>query len=189
MIMRLRRPNGVLAFMAGMFLVSGAIRLGLGIEEARAVIPPQSDISAIPPPLSCPEPPEILVRALDNRAARISTEEARLDERAKALAVAETAARQLIDELRQAQSELAATLAQSDGAAETDLARLTAVYEAMKPKDAAALFETMAPEFSAGFLGRMRPDAAAAVLSGMTPEAAYTVSLLLAGRNAQVPRE
>jgi flagellar motility protein MotE (MotC chaperone) len=51
------------------------------------------------------------------------------------------------------------------------------------------LFETMAPDFAAGFLARMRPEAAAAVLSGMTPGAAYTVSVLLAGRNALVPRE
>jgi flagellar motility protein MotE (MotC chaperone) len=66
---------------------------------------------------------------------------------------------------------------------------LTAVYETMKPKDAAALFEAMQPEFAAGFLGRMRPEAAGAILAGMSPEAAYAASLLLAGRNAAVPRD
>ena len=82
------------------------------------------------------------------------------------------------------EDELKATLALADGAAEADIERLTAVYQAMKPKDAAALFETMAPEFAAGFLGRMPPEAAAAILSGMSPEAAYGVSVIVAGRNA-----
>jgi flagellar motility protein MotE (MotC chaperone) len=80
------------------------------------------------------------------------------------------------------------TLAIADGAAEKDLAKLTAVYEAMRPADAAALFQTMAPEFAAGFLGRMRPEIAAAVLAGMNPGKAYSISVLIAGRNATAPK-
>ncbi|TKA97657.1 hypothetical protein FAZ78_04745, partial [Cereibacter changlensis] len=104
-----------------------------------------------------------------------------------------TLAGQAIDaklaELAAAEAALSETLARADGASEGDLTRLTSVYETMKPKDAAALFEAMAPEFAAGFIGRMRPDAAAAVLSGMSAEAAYSISVLLAGRNALVPKE
>jgi flagellar motility protein MotE (MotC chaperone) len=91
--------------------------------------------------------------------------------------------------MKAAEEELKATLALADGAAEDDIARLTAVYQAMKPKDAAALFETMSPEFAAGFLGRMPPDSAAAILSGMSSEAAYGISVIVAGRNADVPKE
>ena len=80
-------------------------------------------------------------------------------------------------------------LALADGAAEKDIQKLTAVYQAMKPKDAAALFETMSPEFAAGFLGRMPPEAAAAILSGMSSEAAYGVSVIVAGRNAAAPKD
>ncbi len=72
---------------------------------------------------------------------------------------------------------------------EKDIQNLTAVYQAMKPKDAAALFETMSPDFAAGFLGRMPPDSAAAILSGMSAEAAYGVSVIVAGRNADVPKD
>jgi len=87
------------------------------------------------------------------------------------------------------EQELRATLALADGAAEQDLQRLTAVYQAMKPKDAAALFDAMSPEFAAGFLARMTPEAAAAILSGMSPETAYGVSVIVAGRNVGVPRQ
>ena len=59
----------------------------------------------------------------------------------------------------------------------------------MKAEQAAALFEQMEPSFAAGFLGRMRADAAAAILSGLEPELAYSISVVLAGRNADVPRE
>ena len=96
---------------------------------------------------------------------------------------------QRLEELRSLEEELKSTLALADGAAEADIQKLTAVYQAMKPKDAAALFETMSPEFAAGFLGRMPPDSAAAILSGMSAESAYGVSVIVAGRNARAPKE
>ena len=47
----------------------------------------------------------------------------------------------------------------------------------------------MTPEFAAGFIGRMRADAAAAIMAGLSPQAAYTISVILAGRNARAPTE
>jgi flagellar motility protein MotE (MotC chaperone) len=90
--------------------------------------------------------------------------------------------------LAAAEAKLSETLSRADGAAETDLAQLTQVYESMKPKDAAKLFAAMDPEFAAGFLGRMQPASSAAIMSGMPADAAYAVSVLLAGRNAMVPK-
>jgi flagellar motility protein MotE (MotC chaperone) len=58
----------------------------------------------------------------------------------------------------------------------------------MKPKDAAALFEEMDPGFAAGFLGRMRAVAAASVMAGLSPQTAYSVSVIMAGRNANAPK-
>lgn len=183
--------RGVLFFLAGLLLASGVIRVGLGVTEARAVTPPDTaEVPAPPPePASCPAPPAALAEALAQREARVTTREAALEARLAALALADEVLAERLKALQSAEAQLTATLAQADGAAEGDLTRLTTVYEAMKPKEAATLFQTMSPEFAAGFLGRMRPEAAAAVLSGMTPEAAYTVSVLLAGRNALVPRE
>ena len=102
------------------------------------------------------------------------------------MAEAEIAER--LEELRAAEAELAATVAQVETAAESDLGRLVQVYESMKPGDAAALFQTMAPEFAAGFIGRMNPNAAAAILTGLEPDTAYTISVIIAGRNANAPR-
>lgn len=178
--------RGILYFLSGLLLVSAVVRLGLGISAAEAV-PATETVSALP--LSCPAPPAALMEELRLREERVATREASLATRVAALALAEDVLKARIAELETAETALTETLAQADGAAEADVMRLTAVYEAMKPKEAAALFGTMAPEFAAGFLGRMRPEAAAAVLSGMSSEEAYTVSVLLAGRNALVPRE
>jgi flagellar motility protein MotE (MotC chaperone) len=47
----------------------------------------------------------------------------------------------------------------------------------------------MTPEFAAGFMARMRPDAAAAIMAGLEPATAYSISVVIAGRNARVPTE
>lgn len=181
-----RRGRGALIILSLMLAASGALRLGLGAGEAMA------NASADPPaetPAVCPEPPAALLAALTAREAQVLAQEAAARDRLAALELSELAFTQRMEELAAAESELRAVLAIADEAAEKDLARLTAVYEAMKPAEAAALFATMDPGFAAGFIGRMQPAAAAAVMAGMTPEAAYSISVLIAGRNMQAPTE
>lgn len=129
-----------------------------------------------------------LLKALREREERVQLLETRIDMRNKALKVADAEITKRLATLEQAEENLRRTLTLADSAAENDLARLTAVYESMKPKDAAALFQTMEPDFAAGFLGRMRPDAAAAVMTGLPPDVAYSISVILAGRNANAPK-
>lgn len=129
-----------------------------------------------------------LLGALQKRERRVKTMEKQIEMRRRALQIADQEIRKRLASLEKAEVTLRKTLALADGAAEDDLARLTAVYENMKPKDAAALFATMEPDFAAGFLGRMRPDAAAAVMTGLPPEVAYSISVILAGRNANAPK-
>lgn len=186
---RRRAGRGALVILALLFACSGALRMGAGVGVALASGPETANEGIAAAPLTCPEPPLALTEALRKRADHIASQETALADRMAALALAESAIEERISEMAAVEAQLAATLSLADGAAEKDLARLTTVYEAMKPKDAAALFETMAPEFAAGFLGRMRPDSAAALMAGLSPEAAYGISVLLAGRNALVPKE
>jgi flagellar motility protein MotE (MotC chaperone) len=129
-----------------------------------------------------------LLKTLQDKQAQLSAREEAQENRQRAL---DDAAQRIDDRLAQiaaAEQQLRETLALSNNAAEDDLARLTTVYENMKPKDAAALFEAMKPEFAAGFLGRMRPDAAANIMAGLKPDFAYTISVILAGRNANAKK-
>lgn len=186
---RKRAGRGTLFVLAMLFASSAALRMGAGVGTALASGPETDANSGEVAPLNCPEPPIALAEALRKRAEQVTTQEAALADRMAALALADDAIETRVAEMAAVEAKLSATLSLADGAAEDDLARLTAVYEAMKPKDASALFETMAPEFAAGFMGRMRPDSAAAVMTGLSSKAAYGISVLLAGRNALVPKE
>lgn len=181
--------RGALLALALLLASSGALRLGsnLGAAMANASDPQPEGTAAAP--LNCPLPPLALSQALLEREERLRAQEAALESRMAALKLADEATAIRLAELKGAEEDLRAVLAIADGAAEGDLARLTAVYESMKPKDAAPLFEKMAPEFAAGFLGRMRPEAAGAILSGLPPDMAYSISAILAGRNATAPTD
>ena len=190
--------RGALILIAGFFLASGLLRLGSGTGSAiaREIESLSSEsatlkVTETATPQACESGEGIgeLLASLREREARIATKEASLADRTQALAVAEVGVKKNLAALIEAEQKLKATMALADTAAEDDLSRLTAVYENMKAKDAAKLFEEMDPQFSAGFLGRMRPDAAAAIFAGLTPAKAYSISVILAGRNADVPTE
>lgn len=130
-----------------------------------------------------------MLSAFQERENRISAEEAELAEEKRRLEVAKIEIGKKLTDLERAENKLRATLALAEGVSEADLARLTAIYERMKPKEAAAMFDQMDPRFAAGFLGRMKPDAAARILVGLEPKTAYSISVVMAGRHAQVPKE
>ncbi|MCB1343189.1 MAG: hypothetical protein KDK24_19390 [Pseudooceanicola sp.] len=194
------RRMGALFCVAAMLIGSASIRLALDIgpaiaREAQAAAEsahdaPRDDAQAETAPSGVPPRADLeaLYNALKQRESAVESRERRIEDRMKALQVAEQAVDRKMAALVEAEDSLKKTLALADGASENDLARLTAVYERMKPKQAAPLFEQMDPAFAAGFLARMKPEAAAAILSGLSSQAAYTISVILAGRNATVPK-
>ncbi len=188
-----RAGRGALWLVAGLLLASGVVRLATGTGPALArEIQGLTDLGAGDPAAqSCDAPADVarVLEALAEQRAALDDREARLADRFAALSLAEEEIRRNLAALEAAEAELSRTLSLAETAAEGDLERLTAVYENMKPKEAAALFETMDPEFAAGFLGRMRADAAAAIMAGLSAQSAYTISVVLAGRNANVPKE
>lgn len=182
--------RGALFVLSGLLVASGLLRFGEEAGQALANSGTAEAPAADATPGCVPrEEIAAMLEALDTRAARLDERALQLADRRQALAVAEAEIEERLAELRAAEERLAATLAQAETAAENDLSRLVAVYENMKPEDAADLFGTMAPEFAAGFIGRMRPDAAAEILTGLEADLAYSISAILAGRNANAPTE
>jgi len=190
-----RPGRGTLVLIAGLLVGSAILRLGIDAGQVLArASEPDADHAQVQPraaPGTCPPPPDIaeMLAAFQTRESRLKERESQLRSRMQALSVVDQEITAKMTALTQAEEALRATLALADSAAENDLTRLTTVYENMKPKDAAALFEEMDPSFSAGFLGRMRPEAAAAIMTGLDPQTAYTISAILAGRNAEVPKK
>lgn len=185
----LTRPLMVVAIM---LVGSAAIRVSEGIGPVMATT--KAAIAAgSSEPMSCPTEPE-----LDLLHKSLVAREAELIDQAKVVVARETevqAAEEELarlraefdaaqEELREAEADFKKRYRTAETASEADILQLVAVYEAMKPKEAAKVFEAMSPEFASGFLREMPTDTAAAILASLAPEFAYSVSVLMAGRNA-----
>jgi len=188
-----RSGRGVLVLVAGFLMASAALRAveTFGIAQARDEQPPATVApglqEAAPSPVSQAQL-DVLLRDLLEREAAVTERERAVELRIATSVLAEERVNRAVEDLRAAERRLRDTMAMADEAAENDLMQLTSVYENMKPQQAAPLFAQMSPQFAAGFLGRMRPDAAAAIMAGLDPTTAYAISVILAGRNANVPR-
>jgi len=190
---RRQSGRGALVMIASILLLSAGLRVSDGAGQALAMAKEGVEVSPLAETAAqaCETPEDIqrVLRAIQTREKTLKERETILTDRMQALSVAKRETDKKLRELVEAEQSLRETMAMAETASETDLGRLTKVYESMKPKQAAALFEEMDPNFAAGFLGRMRPEAAAAIMAGLTPQAAHTFSVVLAGRNANVPKE
>lgn len=197
------RGRGVLGVIGALLIASALVRVGVGAAQALDKLPNASDDDGghgeamvteagaeLQPPGACLGEEDLgpALEALRLRESQIAQRETELRSRLQALQLSEKTIDRKLAAMEDSEQRLRATLAMAETAAEEDVAQLTQVYANMKPREAAAVFSQMEPDFAAGFLGRMRPDAAAAILSGMEPQAAYTISVMLAGRNANAPR-
>lgn len=184
--------KGVLLIVMAFLVISGGLRIVLGSGPAIAFAEEKmTDLSEPAQPADITPAPDIgdLLAAMQEREARVEAREQAISDRLQALRVAEAQLAERLAELEAAETSLSETLAMAETANDDDIIRLTAVYENMKPADAASLFEEMAPEFASGFLVRMRPDAAAGIFAGLEPTTAYSISAIIAGRNANAPTE
>lgn len=173
------------------FLGSAALRLtesGMAFAEEIGTLV-QGAPEAAAEPVAAEADADALLAAIRERGAQIAAEEARLADRAQTMAVAEARLAEQLAALEKARADLEATLALADQASERDIGQMTAVYENMKPADAAKIFERMDVHFAAGLMSRMRPELAAQVLAGMNADSAYAVTLTIASRNSRAPVE
>lgn len=184
--------TGALPVLAGCFILSALLRAG----DVLAGLPAISDdgfgnriARAVEQGGAAPVPADArtLAGELQRQAARLSARETEVEARARALEEAEATLRGRLDELEALRRALEAEVAGARDAAAGDVRQLVTVYETMKPKQAGRIFDEMDPSFAAGFLGELSSEQAAAILASMKPERAYALSLLLAGRNLQLP--
>ncbi len=180
--------SSVLLLLAGLLLVAGMSRLGLGVADVFAAEPMSEGNSGQPAAAAEPPDPGDLLAALLAREAEILAAEEALAARTAQLRAAEAALALQLSELEASEARLAATLRMTETAAEDDLQRLTSVFENMKPQQAADLFAQMDTEFAAGFIARLRPDFAGEIMAGLDPLAAYAITAVIAGRHARTPR-
>lgn len=176
---------GPLYIISGLLVISAFVRVPVLATEALALGNPTSEEAGQASGQGETQKLDILLKELRAREEAIKQRESQLVSKEKQLDKLEARVSKKIEELTAAEENLRQVLAIADSAAEDDVARLTTVYENMKPKDAAGVFEKMPPAFASGFLSRMRPDAAASIMAGLNPDTAYAISVVLAGRHVE----
>jgi flagellar motility protein MotE (MotC chaperone) len=181
-----RRQRWVLTTLGLVFAASAVLRVGtLDFAFAQDATPAPVTPSAVP---GMTETLQSALIEIDVLRRTLADREALLADRERAVAAAQALVETRLTELEAAEERLSALIAISDSAAETDLDRLTQVYETMPAAEAAAIFGQMDPSFAAGFLTRMAPAASATLMAELTPEQAYAVSVVIATRNSSAPR-
>lgn len=189
---RTKNARGTLGLIASLLVASAVLRISGDAGQAWARGTEQDSVTEEQTTAAgCKTDDDFhaMLKGFQKREAHLKQQEKAMLDRQQALKLADRQIESKLARLEAAEKELRRTMAMADTAAESDVGRLTKVYETMKPKQAAALFEEMSPEFAAGFLGRMRPEAAAGVMAGLSPQAAHTISVVLAGRNAGAPTQ
>jgi flagellar motility protein MotE (MotC chaperone) len=183
---------GLIAFFT-LFMASGILRIGTldfafaSAGDAADPMPETPDASQGMAQGTSLESLELALARVVGRAEALDEREALIAARERVVEEAEAMVTGQLVALEETEARLEALLSLSDSAAESDLELLTDMYETMDAGDAAALFSQMDPSFAAGFLGRMQSEAAAGVLAELDPPIAYSISVLLATRNASAP--
>ena len=182
------RNRSALHVVAGLLLASAVVRLATEAGPAVAQVTDARD-AASDMVAQTPSDSGSFLAALQAREIALDEREARIEEKFTILQEAEVALEEKLQAMIVAEQGLKEAIAMAETASSSDVAQLTTVYANMKPPEAAALFEQMSPEFAAGFLGLMRPDVVAAIMSELPADTAYSFSVVLAGRNANVPTQ
>lgn len=135
----------------------------------------------------CTDVPEAVALAseLRDRALRIERYMEALEAREAQIATAEAALRARAEELRQQKSGIQS---RRDGAAQAvreDIDRLVAVYDQMKPAEAAAVLTNLPPDFAAEILMRVQPETGARIIASVEPRQAALLTAQMGARSVR----
>ncbi|WP_410216413.1 MotE family protein [Paracoccus sp. (in: a-proteobacteria)] len=172
--------------------------LALGFAlPAGAMLAKDQDLSRLfaavagPPEMlqGCTDVPEAVALAeeLRDRALRIERYMAAIDSRKADLVAAEETLRARLDELK-AQKNGMRTRQQGDTEAlRSDIDRLIAVYDQMKPAEAAAILTNLPADFAAEILMRVQPETGARIIAAVEPRQAALLTAQMGARSVRNP--
>ncbi|WP_294930112.1 hypothetical protein [uncultured Paracoccus sp.] len=137
----------------------------------------------------CTDVPEAvaLAQRLQTRALRIDRYLQELDRRKAEIGQAETRLSDVLTRL--AGQRNASRSPRQDPAArkdvDEDIIRLVAVYDQMKPADAALVISNLPPEFAAELLMRVQPENSARIIAAVEPNQAAILTSYMGSRRAR----
>lgn len=135
----------------------------------------------------CTDVPEAVALAteLRDRALRIERYMEALDTRKAEIAEAEAALRARATELREQKSGIQTRRDGVSQAVRADIDRLIAVYDQMKPAEAAAVLINLPPDFAAEILMRVQPETGARIIASVEPRQAALLTAQMGARSVR----
>ena len=125
-----------------------------------------------------------LLRLLGERRGELEALARELDARERVIQAAEMRVDAKTDELLRLKEEIETLLGQRDEVEEQRLAQLVAIYEAMKPQEAAVILDDLEIEMLVDIIERMRERNSSPILARMAPDRARELTMRLAERTA-----
>ena len=132
----------------------------------------------------CTDVPEAVALAETLRLRGIAVDRALADlaRRKEEIAAAEAQIVARLLSLKKAKAALAETRAGQDAGRSEGIERLIAVYDAMKPAEAATIIAALPPDFAAEILTRVQPDAGARIIAQIDPGQAAVLTAHMGAR-------
>jgi flagellar motility protein MotE (MotC chaperone) len=128
-----------------------------------------------------------VLRQLAKRRTELDAREKALGDREALLRATEQRIAEQVEQMQQLKAEYEQMTTARDEAAEASIRRLVAVYEAMKPDEAARIFETMEGAVLLDVVTRMGERRLAPILAQMSPAKAQALTVAMANRRAVQP--
>lgn len=178
--MRKRLPR----YLAAAFLLPASALAVLDVDASRlfAAVAAEEDLLK-----GCTDVPEAVVLAeeLRDRALRIERYMAALEVRKTEIAEAEATLRQRLAELKAQKDGSRNQRDTASSAVRTDIDRLIAVYDQMKPAEAAAILSNLPADFAAEILMRVQPQTGAKIIAAVEPRQAALLTAQMGARSVR----
>lgn len=175
----MRRRRSLLPVFGGFFLLAGAAQVAGMVELPTRAAAAEGGLLA-----GCSDIPEAVALAelLELRALRMERFKAELQRQRADIAIAEgtlTSKLRQLKALRDAGGAGRATMRQ---AVSDDIDRMIAVYDQMKPREAAAILSNLPPDFAAEILMRVEPETGARIIAAVDPGQAAILTTHMGAR-------
>lgn len=174
----------------GVTIVAGVSRAQAEGGPAQTPAEAAAKPGEAPPPSPSPTPINVgptgaeleVLQSLAARRDQLDQRAAEMDMREKLLRAAEDRVAGKINELKKIEGSIKALIEQQDAKKEEELRSLVKVYEAMKPKEAAAIFNALDMPVLIAMISRMKEAKIAPILAIMDAKKANDLTVNLATR-------
>ena len=165
----------------GAVALGAALAISQGDRLARALTAEAASAALLD---GCTDVPEAVALAETLRLRGIAVDRALadLDRRKQEISAAEERIRTRLQALKTAKAALGDARGARQAGTTAGIDRLIAVYDAMKPAEAATIIAALPPDFAAEILARIQPEASARIIASIEPGQAAVLTAHMGSR-------